>query len=306
MKTILCISIWLLAWQISKAGEIREFTNTEGVAIQAELLEFADGVVKIRSRGRVFEVPLEKLSQEDQEWLKKWDLIRSGNAESLHYTELVFEDDFSGSEFGERWGHYKSESVIKDGVLVGKTIDINDHAGVDSVRFEGRKDMEVSVKFRFAGLKANSFNVWFDDKDYKDSHAGHICSVTVSPANGSIADAKTGHMENSIYEKKKSSAGLDEETKALLQTKKADFKVPLVDSRDQWHRLLIRTLGDTVTVKIDDQELASLKSEGIAHETKSVVSLTTNENDVEYDDFVVKAAPVADKPKAEGGDDGKK
>jgi len=31
----------------------------------------------------------------------------------------IFSDDFSGTEFGKRWGHYKSGSVVKDGVLVG-------------------------------------------------------------------------------------------------------------------------------------------------------------------------------------------
>lgn len=298
MKTILCLKISLLAWQMSNAGEIRKFTNTEGVTIQAELLDFADGIVKMRSGIKVYEVPLDKLSREDQDWLKSWDLARSGDAQSAHFSELIFEDDFSGSEFKAEWGHYKSKSEIKDGVLIGKTIDIDDHAGVDSIRFEGRRDMEVSVRFRFGGYKAHSFNVWFDDKDYAGSHAGHICNVSISPVNGTISDAKTGTMANEIYEKKKFGE-LDEATKALLETKKVDFRVPLLESRDQWHELLVRTIGDTVTVKVDGEEIGTLKSEGIAHETKSVVSLTTNESDVEYDDFVVRAAPVDSKP--EGG-----
>ena len=40
-------------------------------------------------------------------------------------------------------------------------------------------------------------------------------------------------------------------------------------------------------------EVGKLKSEGLAHETKSVVSLTTNIDDVHYDDFVIKAAKPA-------------
>ncbi|MCB1235376.1 MAG: hypothetical protein KDM91_09915 [Verrucomicrobiae bacterium] len=230
--------------------------------------------------------------------MAEWDAKRKGNEEEGYYSEEIFADDFSGEGFGERWGHYKSESVIQDGVLVGKTIDINDHPGVDSIRFEGRQDMEVSVKFNFAGEEAQRFNVWFDDKDYQGSHAGHITSVSISPAGGNIADAKTGNMENSIYEKKKSAAGLDEETQEFLKSKTANFTLDL--DRGEWHTLRIRTKGPLVTVFVDDDEVGSLESEGNAHETKSLVSLTTNINDVHYDDFLVKAAKPG---KSEAGTD---
>jgi hypothetical protein len=63
---------------------------------------------------------------------------------------------------------------------------------VDHIRIEGERDLEVSVKFRFVSDKAKSFNVWFDDKNYKGSHAGHICQATISPTSVNIADAKTG------------------------------------------------------------------------------------------------------------------
>lgn len=103
-------------------------------------------------------------------------------------------------------------------------LELNDHAGVDSIHFEGRQDMEVSVKFKFAGPDAKRFNVWFDDKDFKGSHAGHIASIAVSPEDVTIADAKTGNMENSIYEMTHSPAGLDDTTKELLRTKTARFE----------------------------------------------------------------------------------
>ncbi len=291
MKTTLIVLTTALALQVAGAREFRDFTNLEGKKIHGELLDVRDGKVRIRARGRVFDVPLEKLSEGDRTFLYEWDLKRKGEEEKLYYKELVFEDDFSGEGFGEQWRHYKSESVIEDGVLVGKTIDINDHAGVDSIRFEGRRDMEVSVKFKFAGPDAKRFNVWFDDKDYKGAHAGHIASISINPTGGSITDAKTGGMENSIYEMRKSPAGLDEETKKLLESKTSRVELDLEKDRGEWHDLLIRTKGDKVVVKIDGDEVGELQSEGVAHNTKSVVSLTTNVNDVHYDDFVVKAAP---------------
>ncbi len=278
-----------LALAVSAAArEVRTFTNAEGRQIEAELIDLRDGKVRLMVNRRPFDVPVESLSAEDQEFLREWDLKRQGKEDELHYAELIFQDDFEKDGFGERWGHYKSESIVRNGVLVGKTIDIEDHAGVDSIRFEeGRQDLEISVKFNFVGETAERFNVWMDDKDYKGSHAGHICSVSISPKGGSISDAKTGNFESSIYEKRKSGE-LDEATQEMLKSKTKSFLLDL--KREQWHTLLIRTRGDVVTVWVNDYEVGKLKSAGLAHETKSLVSLTTHIDDVHYDDFVVKAA----------------
>src|SRR4249920_1144755 len=86
-------------------------------------------------------------------------------AADSYYSRPIFSDDFSSNSFGPRWGHYKSGSVVKDGMLVGITPEGSDHSAVDNVKFEPERDLEVSVKFRFVSEKAKSFNVWFDDKD---------------------------------------------------------------------------------------------------------------------------------------------
>jgi hypothetical protein len=203
------------------------------------------------------------------------------------YTRTVFSDDFSGTAFGPRWGHYKSGSVIKDGVLMGITPEGSDHPAVDSVVIEPERDLEVSVKFRFASDQAKNFNVWFDDKGYKDTHAGHICNVSISPTFVVISDAKTGTFRNDIYERRKSPTGLTAEDKAFLatMTKSQPVKLTLQD----WHTLAIRTKGDEIEVSLDGKIASSFKSPGVAHETKTLVSLTTNQVDVQYDDFSIKA-----------------
>jgi len=209
----------------------------------------------------------------------------------LNYSRKIFADDFSAKEFGPRWGHYKSGSIIKDGVLVGITPEGSDHSAVDSVRVDPERDLEVSVKFRFASEKAKSFNVWFDDKDYKESHAGHICNVSVTPTSVSVGDAKTGNFRNDIYEKKKSPTGLSPEDKEMLKTKNATFPVKL--KLQDWHTLVIHTQGDSIEVSIDRKVAGTFKSEGIAHDHKTLISLTTNPVDVHYDDFSIKAAGKA-------------
>ncbi|MBI5802314.1 MAG: hypothetical protein HZA92_16510 [Verrucomicrobia bacterium] len=217
--------------------------------------------------------------------------IASAGEPAGYYGRTIFADDFSGSAFGPRWGHYKSGSVVKDGVLVGITPENSDHSAVDSIKFPGERDLEVSVKFRFTSEKGKSFNVWFDDKDFKGSHAGHICSVSVSPAAVTIADAKTGNFRNDIYEKRKSPAGLSTEDKAMLAAKTTRQAVKL--SLQEWHTLVIRTKGEGVEVSLDGKVAGSFKSEGIGHDHKTLVSLTTNPVDVHYDDFSLKAAGQA-------------
>ena len=208
----------------------------------------------------------------------------------------IFADDFSGNGFGPRWGHYKSSSVVKDGILVGITAEDSDHAAVDSIRFAPERNLEVSVKFRFVSDKAKSFNVWFDDKDYKGSHAGHICSVSISPGSVGIADAKTGNFCNDIYEKSKAKPPtLTAEDKAMLATKNKRFPVKL--TLQDWHTLLIRTKADSIEVCLDGKAVGTFQSEGVGHDHKTLVSLTTNRVDVHYDDFSIKAGgPAAAKP----------
>jgi hypothetical protein len=206
------------------------------------------------------------------------------------YSRVIFADDFSGDKFGPRWGHYKSGSVVKDGVLVGITPEGSDHSAVDNIKFDGERDLEVSVKFRFVSDKAKSFNVWFDDKNYKGSHAGHICQATVSPKSVNLSDAKTGGFDltGGLYDRKKENR-LTPEEKAMLATKAKSF--PTSVSLNDWHTLVVHTKGDELSVTIDGKPVASFKSAGIAHETKSLVSLTTNQVDVHYDDFSIKAMP---------------
>lgn len=211
----------------------------------------------------------------------------SSAAFAADYSRVIFADDFSGEGFGKAWGHYKSSSVVKDGVLVGITAPTSDHSAVDNIRLEGERDLEVTVKFRFVSDKAKSFNVWFDDKNYKGSHAGHICQATISPTGVQVADAKTGGFDlaNGLYDRKKANQ-LTEEEKKMLASKAKRFPVKI--SLEEWHTLVVQTEGDEIRVNIDGQAVGSFKSPGINHDTKSLVSLTTNAIDVHYDDFSLK------------------
>ncbi len=203
------------------------------------------------------------------------------------YPRVIFSDDFSAEGFGKAWGHYKSSSVVKGGVLVGITAPTSDHSAVDHIRIPGERDLQVSVKFRFVSDKAKSFNVWFDDKNYKGSHAGHICQATISPTSVNVADAKTGGFDltGGLYDRKKANQ-LTSDEKKMIATKASRFPAKL--SLQDWHTLEVRPQGDEISVTIDSKAVGSFKSPGVTHDTKSLISLTTNAVDVEYDDFSIK------------------
>ena len=74
--------------------------------------------------------------------------------------------------------------------------------------------------------------------------------------------------------------GLSTATKAKI--------FPTKLSLQDWHTLVVQTKGDELSVSIDGKPVGSFKSPGVTHDTKSLVSLTTNQVDVHYDDFSVK------------------
>jgi len=214
-------------------------------------------------------------------------LFLSSAVFSADYPRIIFSDDFNAEGFAKAWGHYKSSSIVKDGVLVGITAPTSDHSAVDHIRITGERDLEVSVKFRFVSDKAKSFNVWFDDKSYKGSHAGHICQASISPVGVNLSDAKTGgfDLSNGLYDRKKANQLSEEEKKMLAGKQK---RIPAKTSLNEWHTLIVTTQGDTISLSIDGKEAGRFSSPGITHETKSLVSLTTNPVDVHYDDFSIK------------------
>ncbi len=200
------------------------------------------------------------------------------------FKTVLFEDDFSDDVLKEEWGSWKSESLIRDGVLVGITPRDADHPSVNTVKLPPLSDLEVAVSFKFAG--SQRFNVMFRDMDYKGSHAGHICHVGVGPKSISLNDGKTGQFRKDIRDKRKAGMKLDAATQELLKTKSSHNEISIDPAT--WHDLLIRIEGDVMNVWIDGELVGTLKSEGIAHLSKSNMNITTMDREVHYDNFVIR------------------
>ncbi|MCD0462883.1 family 16 glycoside hydrolase [Roseiconus lacunae] len=207
------------------------------------------------------------------------------NLRAEEFDTLLFSDEFESESLDRRWGSWKSESMIRDGVLVGITPKDADHPSVNSIDFEPQSDLEISVSFRFQG--SPSLSVMIRDLDYKGSHAGHICHVAIKPNSVTLYDGKTGLFRKDIRDKRKAGQKLDAKTKALVKRKTSRNSVKL--DQDAWHDLVIRISGDVMEVFVDGEKTGRLRSEGIAHATKSNMNLTTVDREVLYDHFALRA-----------------
>ncbi len=201
-----------------------------------------------------------------------------------HYQKVIFEDDFSAGKLGKRWGMYKSASTVRDGVMVGITPDDADHPSVNTIRIEPQADLEVSVRFKFAGSK--NFQVMYRDRNCKSSHAGHICHVAVTPKFLTMYDGKTGIFRKDIRDARKAKKKMSPSIIKLLKTKSSRHKIDLDQS--SWHQLVIRIQGDTMETFVDGKFIGRFQSEGLAHTTKDQVNLTTGKREMLYDDFQIK------------------
>lgn len=205
-------------------------------------------------------------------------------ASKTEFKTILFEDDFSGPALKKEWGSWKSESVVRNGVLVGITPKTADHPSVNTIRLPPLADLEVSLSFRFHG--SPRFSIMFRDLDYQGSHAGHICHVSVSPRQLTIYDGKTGLFRKDIRDRRKAGEKLDAATQAMLKKKTSHHSIKL--DPKAWHDLVIRIEGEVLTVSIDGRPTGKLKSEGIAHRSKSNMNITTMAREVHYDHFAIR------------------
>jgi len=191
--------------------------------------------------------------------------------------ELLFEDAFERAELGDQWNVHPDSFEIVDGVLVASQRPDADHGAV-SQSYVDFRDAVLEFSFRLEG--STSFNVVIDDRNYKDSHAGHICRVTVNPRRIALQDDKTGAMKNDIFEGRRQPGGAEKFAKLLASKSKA---VTVDLERGRWYTMQVAIDGDTMRVRLDDKPLAELSSQGIAHATKTDFGFTVNGRSLHLD-----------------------
>ena len=205
--------------------------------------------------------------------------------------ELLFSDDFERAELGPAWGQIVPTFTLENGALKGTQTRVNAPAANGKPAVVGHqavigtdvptKDSIVEFKFKLAG--ATAVFAEFDDRKYKGSHYGHICFVRVTPKSVILADQRDGSMRNDIYAMTDPSQ--KEERNKLLAGRSATFPVKV--ESDQWHTLLLETVGDSMRASLDGKPVAFLKSSGIGHPTKSKIEFGCAGKDGYFDDVKI-------------------
>ena len=190
--------------------------------------------------------------------------------------EPLFADDFNRAELGPSWRVGTPEFVIKDGILLANQT--KPHSAVGMVRIEAR-DVLVECRFRMGG--ARSINAVFNDRDYKEGHAGHIARVSLLPGRIFIADDKE-RLRHEIEEMSKDPA---KKAAAAKLTAGRTKGFPTKIDPAQWHQLQITLIGDELSVSLDGKPVGSLKSSGIAHPVKSDFYFAVSGTDARFDDL---------------------
>lgn len=193
--------------------------------------------------------------------------------------EMLVSDSFDRTDLGA-WKEIIPGFRVSDGMLIGSQ-DRADHGSVGRL-YVPMKDSIVSFRFRLAG--SPRFNVVFDDKNHKGSHAGHIARVAVAPNQIRLGDDKEGIMRNDIFAMRR-----DPERKAasekLLEGRGLTCKVTIEQNR--WYDMTIEILNDSMRVSLDGKPIGVLTSPGLAHPSKESVHFTVNGKVAQFDDVQI-------------------
>jgi hypothetical protein len=207
---------------------------------------------------------------------------------------LLFEDQFDRDEassdkedIGNGWtsnSGWRAKGHKQVDLLDG-TMQVTKHAEADhgvaifhDVAFQ---DGMVELKFKLG--EGDDLGIDFVDRELKTVHAGHLCIARVTLKNITLTDTKTGVMDLKIQERRKSGEK-SPELDALLKTKTKSL--PLELKAGDWHTMQITVEGDSMRANIDGKEIGDFKSEGIAHPTKRMITLTVNKS-AQVDDVKV-------------------
>ena len=205
-----------------------------------------------------------------------------------------FTDSFDRAEVGESWQTHKDAFTIRDGFLVVQQQPGTNHGAVCKTKIDF-KDAEIRFKFRFAG--SPYFNFVIDDKNYKGSHAGHICRVRFFPDRIVLGDDKTGIMENEIFKLRQGTPEERKSTEARIKSTIATIKTAI--AADVWHDVGIVISGNKLSVDLNGRPMGELTSPGIGHETKTQFGYTVADGELHLDD--IKLTSVAEVSEQQAG-----
>ncbi|MEM8956074.1 MAG: hypothetical protein AAGD22_18115 [Verrucomicrobiota bacterium] len=196
---------------------------------------------------------------------------------------LIFSDNFDRNEsqeeteeIGNGWttasktrAKGNKQVDLRDGAMHIYIHPVADHAV--SVRQPLQfRDGAIAIRFKLEDPK-DQLGINFADLKEKSVWAGHLFKAVISKSAVEVTDLKTGIMNLEIRAARKAKSLTRAQEKHLKSTSK---KFRHNTKIDKWHSLLIEIEDSQLTVTINNKTVGTFQSEGIAHDTKTLLRLS--------------------------------
>lgn len=230
MKPLFFIACLLFTAALS-AGEVREWTNSAGKTISAELISLNSGDITLRmDNGREYTIPLASLSGADQEFAKAWQeeqkaLASAPKPKTEPLMALPGKVLYQASlkEMPEGWRNAHGNWSASENGLTGVEVAADDHAAV----FKNAMPLK-DVIIEFDVLLGETRSAMFGIDDAKD----HVCRVTLTP--------------NSFQARKDDNDHEGPDLAKPFNSVSEDFET------DEWHTVRIELLGEEMLAQTGD------------------------------------------------------
>lgn len=223
---------------------LRTWTNNTGRTISAELVELEGGTAKLRmANGRKYDVPLNTLSEADQEYARKWKenaearaALEGMDTELGMATQAIVQSPFDqetprtrkGGNI-EGWSTGIGEWRIEEGSLVGDELPEDNHASSLTYRLEETTHLIITAQIQLGEATDLAF----------------ACRDTVPP---NLHLGRLYITPEKIWIQKME--GISGTTKAeRLVTEEVDL------DRDKWYDVTIEIIGDQYRAKVGKEEI---------------------------------------------------
>lgn len=200
------------------------------------------------------------------------------------FTKVVFEDDFSKSEFKKGWKFGSAEPKLENEML--RTKAKPGHGANHGHETTPFTDSAVSFRFKMneeIGKNDIVIKVNFNDNKFKEVHAGHVCRVMIQKNKVTFSDDKFGTFRKDISLLRKAGKLDKKISNELKKTTTKVFKHEYKLDKG-WHDVLVITEGDVMQISINNKIIGSYKTAGNAHPTKRHFAIGTGYRDIYLDD----------------------
>lgn len=267
MKPAILCALSATLFSLCSAGELRDWTNTDGKTISAELIKLQEDKATLRmNNGREYEISLSTLSATDQTFAAEWQAKQEAKAMASEQgmklgipTEVIVESPFNEDTPRTRkgdlagWQAGIGEWRIEEGVLIGDELAEDNHASSLTQKME-TENLIITAEVQLGSAEQIAF----------------ACRDTVPP---NLHLARLYVTRDKLWIQHMT--GIAKTTKAeKLITKDVEL------DPDEWYKVTIEIIGDQYRATVGAEEIQATHSRFA--DAKGIVALVNKGQGAKY------------------------